>query len=245
MRLPWVPGNTTVRRPPGHQPAWASPPGVAMASPPVPPAAAGKGANEGWGGFLKELPILIIVAVVLAALIKTFLVQAFWIPSASMENTLLINDRVLVSKFSYDFSHPEAGQIVVFVAPTGVPDTPVPPTGFAGFVNSLKEAIGLPAIERDLIKRVVAVGGETVEIRNASLYVNGAKVNEPYLSPQARTPSSMPDFGPVKVPAHHLFVMGDNRGDSYDSRYFGAIPDSSVVGDAFVRIWPLSRLHFF
>lgn len=201
--------------------------------------------KDGGIGFLKELPVLIIVAIVIALLIKTFVVQAFYIPSGSMENTLLINDRVLVSKFIYDFSSPKPGQIVVFVAPPNVTDAPVPPTGFAGFVNSVKEALGLPSTERDFIKRVVATAGETVLVKNATLYVDGRKVNEPYLSAAARTATSMYNYGPFKVPPHDLFVMGDNRGNSDDSRSFGPIPVSSVVGEAFVRIWPPSRFHFF
>ncbi|MGH2719837.1 MAG: signal peptidase I [Actinomycetota bacterium] len=202
------------------------------------------GKNEGLS-FLKELPVLIVVAIVIALLIKTFVVQAFYIPSGSMENTLLINDRVLVSKFIYDFGSPKPGQIVVFVAPPNAPDAPIPPTGFAGFINSAKEALGLPSTERDFIKRVVAVGGDTVQVKNATLYVNNKPVTEPYLDANARLPSSMTNFGPVHVGPHRLFVMGDNRGDSEDSRYFGTIPVSSVVGEAFVRIWPLSRFHFF
>jgi signal peptidase I len=205
--------------------------------------------SDGGIGFLKELPILLVVAVVIALLIKTFVVQAFYIPSGSMMNTLLINDRVLVSKFTYDFSSPKRGQIVVFVAPPNAPDAPVPPTGFAGFVNSVKEALGLPSTERDFIKRVIGVGGDTIQIKNATLYVDGAKMNEPYLDAAARLPTSMADFpaggGVFKVPPHDLFVMGDNRGDSDDSRYFGPIPVSSVIGEAFVRIWPPSRFHFF
>ena len=207
-------------------------------------ASPGGGKSEGIS-FLKELPILILVAIIIALLIKTFVVQAFYIPSGSMENTLLINDRVLVSKFVYDFSSPHRGQIVVFVAPPNAADAPVPPTGFAGFINSVKEAVGLPSTERDFIKRVVGVAGDTIQIKNATLYVNNKPVKEPYLDASARLPSSMQNFGPEKVPANQLFVMGDNRGDSDDSRIFGTIPVSSVVGEAFVRIWPLSRFHFF
>ena len=199
--------------------------------------------SEGGLGFLKELPILIIVAIAIALLIKTFVVQAFYIPSGSMENTLLINDRVLVSKFIYDFKSPKPGDIVVFVAPASVADAPVAPTGFAGAVNSLKEALGLPSTERDFIKRVVAVGGDSVQVKNNTLYVNGVARNEPFV--HDHLPASMLDYGPYQVPAHHLFVMGDNRGDSEDSRVFGAIPESSVVGQAFVRIWPPGRFHLF
>ncbi|MGH2718416.1 MAG: signal peptidase I, partial [Actinomycetota bacterium] len=169
----------------------------------------------------------------------------FYIPSASMEKTLMINDRVLVSKFAYDFSTPKPGQIVVFVPPPLASELPPPPTGFAGFLNSLKGDLGLPSASDDYIKRVVAVGGDTVEIRNATLTVNGHKVSEPFLDASARQPSSMLDYGPYAVPAHDLFVMGDNRGDSQDSRYFGAIPESSVVGEAIIRIWPITRLHIF
>lgn len=206
---------------------------------------AGPGDKSEGLSFLKELPILIVVAIAIALLIKTFVVQAFYIPSGSMENTLLVNDRVLVSKFVYDFGSPKRGQIVVFVAPVSATDAPVPPTGFAGFVNSVKEAVGLPSTERDFIKRVIGVGGDTIQVKNATLYVNNQAVKEPYLDADARLPSSMYNYGPITVPKNDLFVMGDNRGDSDDSRVFGVIPVSSVVGEAFVRIWPLGRFHFF
>ncbi len=203
-----------------------------------------KKAADGGLGFLKELPILILVALAIALLIKTFVVQAFYIPSGSMEDTLLINDRVLVSKFVYRFTDPKPGNIVVFVAPgKALGDTPPAPGGIKGFVNSLKEGLGLPSNQRDFIKRVVAVGGDTVQIKDQALYVNNVRKNEPYV--RDHNPSSMPDFGPVTVPPDQLFVMGDNRGDSQDSRYFGPIPKSSVVGRAFVRIWPPNRFRFF
>lgn len=210
----------------------------------LPPRKGPKHAASRGGGFVKEIPILILVAFAIALLIKTFVVQAFYIPSASMENTLLINDRVLVSKFIYDFRSPKPGDIVVFVAPAAaLGDVPPAPKGVSGFLNSMKEALGLPSTQRDFIKRVVAVGGDTVQIRNSTLYVDGVAKNEPYL--HDHNPSSMPDFGPITVEKNHLFVMGDNRGDSDDSRFFKAIPVSSVIGEAFMRIWPPGRLHFF
>ena len=199
---------------------------------------------DGGLGFLRELPILILVAFAIALVVKTFVVQAFYIPSGSMENTLLINDRVLVSKFVYDFKDPKPGNIVVFVAPTSaLGGQPPAPGGVQGFFNSLKEGLGLPSSQRDFIKRVVAVGGDTVQVRDLTLYVNGRARAEPYL--HDHNPTSMSDYGPYRVPPNDLFVMGDNRGDSQDSRVFGAIPKSSVVGQAFLRIWPLSRFKIF
>jgi signal peptidase I len=201
----------------------------------------GKGSDSALG-FLKELPILIVVAFAIALIIKTFVVQAFYIPSGSMENTLLINDRVLVSKFIYDFQDPKPGNIVVFVAPAAaLAGQPPAPGGFKGFINSLKESLGLPSQQKDFIKRVVAVGGDTVQIKNHTLYVNNVARNEPYL--HDRNPQSMWDFGPVTVGQGQLFVMGDNRGDSSDSRVFGPIPKSSVLGEAFLRIWPPGRFR--
>ena len=199
--------------------------------------------GKSGGSFLRELPILIVLALIIAFVVKSFVVQAFYIPSGSMENTLLINDRVLVSKFIYDFTDPKPGQIVVFVAPASVAGGTTPaPTGISGFFNSLKEALGLPSTQTDFIKRVVATAGQTVEIRSDGfLYVDGKKQVEPYRKDQV----AMPAFGPVTVPANDLFVMGDNRSDSEDSRVFGPIPKSSVVGEAFVRIWPVTRFHFF
>ena len=106
-------------------------------------------------------------------------------------------------------------------------------------IRHVGESLGLrsPDIE-DLIKRVVAVGGETIEIRDNQVFVDGVPIDEPYLYPG----TDMPDFGPVAVPEGDVFVMGDNRNHSKDSRVFGAIPADSIVGKAFVRIWPLGRI---
>jgi signal peptidase I len=202
--------------------------------------------EEGGLGFLRELPILILVAFVIAIVIKTFVVQAFYIPSESMQNTLLVNDRVLVSKFIYRFKDPEPGNIVVFVAPPSATGTlPDVPGGIAGFLNSLKEGLGLPSTQRDFIKRVVAVGGDTVQVKGNALYVNNVRKDEPYLKDHNPATMGMADYGPTKVPKGQLFVMGDNRANSDDSRMFGTITRSSVLGQAFLRIWPVSRFHFF
>lgn len=189
--------------------------------------------------FLKELPILILVAFAIALLIKTFLFQAFFIPSGSMENTLLINDRVLVCKINPVFGckNPKRTDVVVFVAPAGV-QPPSKSRGPVGkFWNSFLEGLGLRTPENDFIKRVIATEGETVEIKEGAVRINGEKLNEPYLHDSF----PMPDFPPLKIPEGKIFVMGDNRSNSQDSRFFGPIPKSSLVGRAFVLIWPLDR----
>ncbi|QER85702.1 signal peptidase I [Streptomyces tendae] len=201
--------------------------------------------------FWKELPILIGIALVLALLIKTFLVQAFSIPSDSMQNTLQQGDRVLVDKLTPWFgSEPERGEVVVFHDPdnwlAGEP-TPDP--------NPLQKVlswIGLmpSAEEKDLIKRVVGVGGDTIECKGTGpLKVNGKALNEPYVYP-GNTPCSQDDQGgqfKVKVPEGHIWVMGDHRQNSRDSRYnqadknHGFVPVDKVVGRAVVIAWPVNR----
>ncbi len=196
--------------------------------------------RESFVDFLKELPILIVVAFGIALLIKTFLVQAFFIPSASMEDTLQIGDRVLVSKLSYRVGDPEAGDIVVFVSPTQsrVPQEDRGPVG--NFIRGFKESLGLASSERDFIKRVVAVEGQTVEIKDGKVYVDGKERNEPFVKQTAQ----MPNYGPTKVGEDEVFVMGDFRSNSHDSRVFGPIKESSIVGRAFILIWPLDRFDW-
>lgn len=186
--------------------------------------------------FLVELPILVLVALVVAVLIKTFLVQAFWIPSGSMIHTLEINDRVLVNKLSYAFGEPEQGDVIVFDPPFGVEEESEPL--LQAIVRTVAESLGLqtPAVE-DLIKRVIAVGGQELEIKDNRVVIDGVPLDEPYLDESAL----MDDFGPVEVPVGSVFVMGDNRPRSQDSRRFGPIDVDSIVGRAFVRVWPFDR----
>lgn len=191
--------------------------------------------DRGLSGFLREIPVLVVLAFALALLLKTFVVQAFYIPSGSMEPTLLPGDRVLVEK---PFYHPHRGDIIVFEDPHPAPRSDRGVVG--GFLHWLSQGLGFarPASE-DFIKRVIGLPGDTVELRNGKLYVNGRKVAEPYLR---GTPDTRP-YGPTRVPRGELFVLGDNRTDSNDSRFgLGFVPLDKVVGKAFVKIWPPSRI---
>jgi signal peptidase I len=208
----------------------------------------GDGDGQKQRSFWKELPILIGIALVLALVIKTFFVQAFSIPSDSMQNTLQRGDRVLVDKLTPWFgSKPERGEVVVFHDPgrwLGDEPTPKPNP-----VQKVLSWVGLmpSADEKDLIKRVIAVGGDTVSCSGAGpVKVNGKPLSEPYVFPGA-TPCGDHPFKPVKVPEGRLWVMGDHRNDSADSRFHqdlpggGTIPESKVVGRAFVVAWPIGR----
>jgi len=191
--------------------------------------------------------VLVLVAFLLALLIKALLVQAFWIPSESMERTLLVNDRVLVNKVVYHFRDVHRGEVVVFNGKgTGFDhaESIVPkPTNVVGrFVRDAQNLLGLGApSETDFIKRVIGVGGDTVACCDAQgrVTVNGHPLDESYVFE-----NDYQRFGPVKVPKGYLWVMGDHRGASSDARQNGPIPQSKVVGRAFVRVWPLSRFGF-
>lgn len=184
--------------------------------------------------FWVELPFLIAVALVIAVLIKTFAFQAFYIPSGSMEDTLLINDRVMVSKLSYAIGDTEPGDVVVFDDPRGADGPQESVVG--ALLRNLAESIGLRTPQSEFIKRVIAVGGQTVLISENVVFVDGLPIDEPYLAPGGQ----MPDFDQIRVPEGHVFVMGDNRSNSTDSRSFGPIPEDDIVGRAFVIIWPVS-----
>jgi signal peptidase I len=161
-------------------------------------------------------------ALVVALIIRTFLIGAFWIPSGSMLPTLEIEDRVLVNKLSYRFGDPSRGDIIVFDRPSAATDATI----------------------KELIKRVIGLPGETIETRDGQVWINGAPLEEPWLRledtgcPGSETPSGIPA---QVVPEGTVWVMGDNRCDSTDSRVFGPIDQDTIVGRAFVRIWPLDR----
>jgi signal peptidase I len=186
--------------------------------------------------FWRELPVLIVIAFVIALLLKTFVLQAFYIPSASMETTLRIGDRVLVEKLSYRFGDPGRGDVVVFEKDLG---GALPVEEDTSVVQRIGDAFrglfGFPTgTQQDFIKRVIAIGGDSVEGRDGGVFVNGEQVDEPYLDPGVETSS----FGPVDVPEGTIFVMGDNRNNSDDSRNFGPVPVDTVVGRGFLLIWP-------
>lgn len=189
-------------------------------------------------GFFRELPFLLLVAFLLALLVKTFLVQAFFIPSASMEPTLQIGDRVLVNKVVYHLHPPGRGDVIVFEDPHPLPE---PHRNLASaFMRWLVEGLGVStSSHKDFIKRVIALPGETIEIRRGRVLIDGKRIREPYLNEL----EDLRDYGPHRVPAGSLFVMGDNRNNSNDSRgTLGDIPRDKVVGEAFVTIWPPSRV---
>lgn len=188
--------------------------------------------------FWVELPGLLLTALVVAVLVKTFLVQPFYIPSESMLPTIEVNDRVMVNKLAYRFGEPAVGDIVVFLNPN-LSDEDLEETIPEAVIRSVLEAVGVRTRgQDDLIKRVVAIGGQTVSVSGGVLHVDGGVPDEPFLP----AGTVMGDFGPVTVPADHVFAMGDNRNSSLDSRRFGAIPEVEIVGQAVVRIWPFDRL---
>jgi signal peptidase I len=189
--------------------------------------------------FVGSTPFLVLVALAVAILVKTFLIQAFYIPSASMEPTLEIGDRVFVNKLAYDIGDLARGDVIVFANPH--PEQ-LPERGLvSAFLHWLGEGIGFaqPADE-DFIKRVIGLPGETIEIRDNVVYIDGEPLEEPYLTDAARRSNG--DFPETRIPPGQLFMMGDNRGNSADSRYgLGLVPVDKVIGRAFIVIWPPSQ----
>ena len=194
--------------------------------------------QPGLLAVLRETVVLVALAILLAVVFKTFLVAAFYIPSGSMESTLNISDRVLVEKVSYRFGEIEHGDVVVFVHDEPGAGNAGPSNPVTGFFSSLGQAIGVvPPSDRDFIKRVIGLPGDTIDCDDGKLLRNGEPVTERYLDPGMTTDGCQP----VTVGQGELFVMGDNRTNSQDSRAFGTIRESDVVGRAFVRIWPLNH----
>ena len=206
------PPDAPVRRPPSD----GGPPGdtVPGARPTIPPRPR---RGRRW---LIEWAVVLVVAIVVAVGIRTFVVQTFFIPSASMEPTLMIGDRILVDKVSYHLHAIHRGDIVVFATPPG-------------------EDAG-PDV-KDLVKRVIGLPGETISSAGGQVVINGKPLKEPWLVPGTVTTG----ITTQKVPPGEVFVMGDNRSDSQDSRFFGPIHTSLIVGKVVVKIWPLTSFHFY
>jgi signal peptidase I len=193
-------------------------------------------------GALRELVPLVLSALLLAIVIKSFLIQAFFIPSGSMEPTLRPGDRILVCRVCKLFSDVTYGDVIVFSDPAPALHEARGIVG--GFVHWLGEGIGVARPEDDdFIKRVVALEGDSWEMRRGVLFVNGTRVPEPYVAEE----QDDRDFGPETVPDGMLFVLGDNRLHSGDSRFpppggLGYIPEEKVIGEAFVIAWPFDRI---
>lgn len=209
-----------------------------------------RGARSGILGFLRDLIIIVVVAFVVSFLLKTFLVRSFYIPSQSMEETLKVDDRILVNQLVPKVVSVKRGDIVVFKDPGGwlLPTSTNPPTSFESFLQS----VGLAAdtSHEYVVKRVIGVGGDRVACCDAEgrVTVNGVPLDEPYIViTEGETRASGIDFD-VTVPEGSVWVMGDNRYQSKDSRYNqeqpgkGFVPEDEIVGRAFVRNWPLDRL---
>jgi signal peptidase I len=192
------------------------------------------GKSGGETSTWREYAEALVMAVVLALFIRTFIVQAFKIPSGSMLPTLEIGDHLLVNKFLYglripfsddrilDFYEPEHDDVIVFVYPQDR--------------------------TKDFIKRVKGIAGDTIEIRNKVLYINGEKVEDAHAyydpAPAARARAPRDNFGPFKVPEGSVFVMGDNRDHSHDSRFWGVVPLGDILGKAFVLYWSWDSENF-
>jgi signal peptidase I len=164
-------------------------------------------------GILEFLIIALIAFALVFGFVRPFVIEAFYIPSESMVPTLRVSDRVFVNKFVYRFWEPEKGDIVVFRSVEGD--------------------------QEDLIKRVVALPGDKVAVRKGMLRVNGEPQEESYVNPQFPDKSS---YGSTKVPKGEVFVMGDNRANSRDSRFFGPVPYENIEGEAFMRFWPPTHI---
>ncbi|MFP4099798.1 signal peptidase I [Coleofasciculus sp.] len=165
-----------------------------------------------WVEGLKTIGL----SVFLAIGIRSFVAEARYIPSGSMEPTLQINDRLIIDKISYNFRQPQRGDIVVF-SPT--------------------EALKQQNFQDAFIKRVIALPGETVEVKGGRVYVNGQSLREQYIEEEPEY-----SYGPVTVPEDNYLVLGDNRNNSYDSHYWGFVPRENIIGRAIVRFWPLNRV---
>ncbi len=201
-----------------------------------------KGRSKSASNSILELVAIIVIAVILALLIQAFVVKPYKIPSGSMEPTLKVGQRVLVNRIGMDFSEPHVGEIVVFHPPNGAEHElcgPVPHMvtyGGAACSQPLREKASV-----NFIKRIVAGPGDTIAIREGHVYRNGKREQDSYI----RSCGGVQECNfptPIKIPAGHWFMMGDNRGESDDSRFWGPVPTGWIIGGAFFTYWPPDRI---
>lgn len=214
-----------------------------MATKPSPVArGSGKASKDGKGSFL-ELVVIVVVALGLALGIQQFLVKPFRIPSESMVPTLQVGQRVLVDRVSPRFSDPERGDIIVFKPPHGADDD-VDQAGACGAQKDPREPCPRPTQKRsdtNFIKRVVGMPGDRLKVIAGRVYIDGKRQKEPFISPdEACETCNLPKE--ITIPPGHFFMMGDNRGNSTDSRVWGPVPKKWVIGGAFFTYWPPKRL---
>lgn len=162
--------------------------------------------------FIWEALEVIVIAVVMAIVLKAFIVEMYWVPSESMVPTIMVKDHVVVTKFNYWLREPERGEIVVFESPVEK--------------------------NKNLIKRLIGVPGDTIEFKDNVLYINGEQVQEDYLSDEVFTA----DYGPITVPEEMYFMCGDNRQRSYDSRSWGFVSKEQIIGKGVAIYWPIKHL---
>ena len=203
----------------------------------------GKGKDSGPGSLL-EFFLIVAVALGLALGIQAFLVKPFRIPSGSMEPTLDIGQRVLVSRVNYHLSDPDRGDVVVFKPPVGA-DNNLNACGVAGFSPPARNQPCPRPIEKpsdqNFIKRVVAVPGDRLKVERGRVYIDGKLQKEPFIDPDETCDiCNLPRE--ITIPPGHFFMMGDNRGASADSRYWGPVPRDQLIGQAFFTYWPPKRI---
>jgi signal peptidase I len=196
---------------------------------------------------LVETIVLLVLAAALAITLQAFVVKPYKIPSASMEPTLMTHDRVLVNRFSKRIlgHDPKVGDIVVFHPPHGADLGGAPECGSPGQGGGTQTPCSRPTPDKSsqtFVKRVVGVGGDTIAIRDGHVIRNGKPAKEPFAAPcgDSGAPCDFPD--PIVVPKGYFFMMGDNRGNSEDSRFWGPVPSSWVIGNAFATYWPPGRI---
>jgi len=201
-------------------------------------ARAAKSKQKGAGGSFVELVTIVVVALGLALGIQAFLVKPFRIPSESMVPTLSVNQRVLVNRLGHRFGDPDRGDIVVFKPPKGADEN------LCGVRHSSDSSCPKPTREKsktNFIKRVVAIGGDRIKVIDGNVYLNGKRQREPFIRPDAQCEiCNLPKE--ITIPKGHYFMMGDNRGESADSREWGPIPKEWMIGKAFMTYWPPGKI---